>query len=396
MNTVATFIPHNGGELVEPTTRKEIQLDINFGGNFAKEDKATTDEEAIQCYMAIRCTSPATKAAFLSDLRKLYWFIDHHCVEKREIKSFKYVSCQRMQIWLQNPLPSDCGSKAIVTLEDGRPNLMWRPLVKGLSANSANSTRSNLMAFWAWLVNTEYLIANPWKAIKPIIDKTKALRKRELPLEVVHVIKNYLNQMPEAKTAQLARSNALNRWLFWLFIMTGSRVTAMTNAKMSDIKNNKGGKVLSLLVKGGKYQYVQWPDVLDKEIKRFHAAYGLADSQDNHIIISAKSSKDQLKMTRNGMNRRIKKLFNEVANWHESQPEYDESDAYILDILCVATCHFIRHGMVSTMVNHTDGDIKTAQTQAGHSSSQTTEGYHKGDQEALTETLKQLEKVING
>lgn len=386
MNDLITLMGHSGDMLSEV----QSHLPEHWQRQLENSDGFTNDQEALQFYLATRCQSVNTRSGVLRDLRKLTWFIENHA--GKDINFFSEVGIKTaasFQHWLMNPLPEDIGPIRPANSEE------WRPMNKAASEASCNAVRSNLMAFWDFMINTQYLISNPWRALKPRTIKKKP--KRHLPVEAFQIALSYLeHKTSETKGEQSLRSLAMKRWLILLYAMTGSRLEACTNATLDDIQLGPDGPELHLFVKGGKYHNVVWTESMQAELERYRAEYGMSSpastNQPRHLILSTRRGMDGYQgVSPKAVRDHIKNTFTAAADWYSAK---DGASTWLADTMRNTTTHWLRHGMISAMINELGGDIHSAQDQAGHRSISTTEIYREGDSDKRRNDLDRLSDIL--
>ncbi len=363
---------------------------------------ARDDNEAVAAYLDNRCRKPATRKAVLRDLRKLGFFMSWRGIER--LSDFSIERCGQFQQWLLNPPsthclqpPEDLQDEQPVQkirfqpfiLKSGHLNPDWRPFVGPLSPQATDQTIGKIKALFGWLTDLLYLPGNPWRGL----DSAAAFRTidqqtRELPIRCIQVILQYLKEAEQnAGDPKSKKRLAHQRWIFLLYLFTGSRATACTRATIEDIQfDRKGVLQLTLKVKGkgDATHRVPWIDALQYEHRRYQSAMGLRPGTTNHLILSLRDPMKDQPVSYNSIQYNIKQLFRNAAGWAEFNTDLE---SWEIDLLLDASAHWIRHGAATLLDEH-------AQHQLGHTSAAMTARYQHEDLNERVNALNSLSTAV--
>lgn len=234
-----------------------------------------------------------------------------------------------------------------------------------------------------------YLPGNPWRGLDSAAAfRTKDQQNRELPIRCIDVVMQYLNHAQENGTDRKAhRLNAHQRWIFLLYLFTGSRATACTLATTDDIQfDRKGVLQLTLKVKGkgDATHAVPWIEPLQDEHRRYQLALGLRPGSTRHLILSLREPKKDHPVSYNSIQHNIKQLFRSSAEWAEDNTDLE---SWEIDLLSEASAHWIRHGTATLLDGH-------AQHQLGHTSPVVTSRYQHEDLSERVSALNSLSSSV--
>ena len=343
---------------------------------------ATTDMAAYQVYLSARCQKQTTFENMERDMRKLLVFMKIHSFSKFDEISIEFA--QAFKNWLANPGEEFIlgkGKKSQGFEIDSKLNPNWLPFRKPLSAQAIERTISNLKALWSWLIDTEYLIRNPWRPLKVDSQAGKSnLNTRYVPDLAIELIKRYLDEN-QPKNRQKQQRLAQQRWLFYLLLFTGSRISAVLNANIDDIQIKNGKHYLKLSVKGSgeRTHFVPWITQANQELARYRDSLGLIDDV-NVLLVDRIKNRTQACVSRNLYWRQIKDLFRDTAIYFENDIQKNiELQAVFKQI----SPHWIRHYVASNLGEH-------AKELLGHSTQRQTQAYQHAHYEHLAGAISKI------
>ncbi|MCJ8311720.1 MAG: BrnA antitoxin family protein [Saccharospirillaceae bacterium] len=362
---------------------------------------ANNDIEAIEKYLTTKCKKETTLNTVMGVLRKLQFFMNYTGIKK--LSDFKVEQCEEFQKWLSHPpvehvlqIDQSKASRDAKTakiekhvLDNGQLNPKWRPFACELKPQTVAWNIKPINALWSWLVNVNYLSANPWCVIDTANYDLEAKKQvRDLPTKLIQLTNQYLDEV-QFESIKQQKTLIQKRWLFKLFLLTGSRLSACANAKTSDIKQNyRGDWELTLIVKGKgiRTHCIAWTDSLKLELERYREALGLKMLDDsktgpNHLILSLRDPNKDMKVSRTLIWRNIKDLFSDVADYYE---QLQMIKSYEADNLRDASPHWIRHSVASILGSH-------AKEQLGHLSDKQTSEYQHQQYLEQVQALEQLD-----
>jgi len=343
---------------------------------------ATNDMDAYKVYLSARCQKRTTLDNMERDMRKLLVFMKLHQFTKFDEVSLEFA--QAFKNWLANPGPEFIlpkGKKSQAFEIDSKLNPHWLPFRKPLSAQAIERAISNLKALWSWLIDTEYLTRNPWRPLKVDSQAGQSnLSTRHIPDYVIELIKRYLEDV-EPKTKQKTQRLAQQRWLFYLLLFTGSRISAVLNANIDDIQTQNGKTYLKLSVKGSgeRIHFVPWIDLAHQELQRYRESLSLIDGVNNLLVDRIKNRSEQ-GVSRNLYWRQIKDLFSDTKQYFDNEIEQHPELRAVFDQI---SPHWIRHFVASNL-----GD--QAKELLGHSTIRQTQAYQHEEYENLAGAIAKL------
>ena len=390
--------------ITSPVTSSLVN-EIDLKESFVKQNSilinAQNDIEAIERYLQTKCKKETTLNTVMGVLRKLQFFMNYTGIQT--LSEFKVEQCEAFQNWLKQPpaehvlqLDHTKASRNAKTakvekhvLDNGQLNPKWRPFACQLKPQTVAWNLKPMNALWAWLVNVNYLTANPWSVIDTAnYDLEGKKQIRDLPTKLIQLTNQYLDDV-QFENIKQQKTLIQKRWLFKLFLLTGSRLSACANAKTADIAQNyRGDWEITLVVKGKglRTHCIAWTQSLEQELQRYRDALGLnvvdaSQSGPKHLILSLRDPNKDMKVSRTLIWRNIKDLFSDVADYYE---QLNMIESYEADNLRDASPHWIRHSVASILGSH-------AKEQLGHLSEKQTSQYQHQLYLEQVQALKKLE-----
>ncbi|MCJ8314665.1 MAG: tyrosine-type recombinase/integrase [Saccharospirillaceae bacterium] len=343
---------------------------------------ATNDMDAYKVYLSARCQKQTTFRNMERDMRKLLVFMKLNDFTKFDEISLEFA--QAFKNWLANPGEEfilSRGKKSQAFEIDSKLNPNWLPFRKPLSAQAIERTISNLKALWSWLIDTEYLNRNPWRPLKVDSQAGQSnLSARHIPNHAIELIKRFLETYrPDSKQKTLRL--AQQRWLFYLLLFTGSRISAVLNANIDDIQTKNGKTYLKLSVKGSgeKTHFVPWIPQANHELLRYRESLSLIEGANVLLVDRIKNRSEQF-VSRNLYWRQIKDLFSDTKHFYENEVG---QDAELKEVFDQISPHWIRHFVASNLGEH-------AKELLGHSTKRQTQAYQHKEYESLAQAIAKL------
>ncbi|MFN7094150.1 MAG: tyrosine-type recombinase/integrase, partial [Burkholderiales bacterium] len=181
---------------------------------------------------------------------------------------------QDYQIFLQSPTPAEfwCGPSKPRNHED------WRPFVKGLSPSSIRLNLQILTTMYEYLLQSGYLIKNPFRLVKRKSARLTINRgiERYLTHKEWDYVLDYINKMPQHNLA-LKQSYERTKWIFTLLYLSGCRRNEIVQAKMSDFFQKHGQWWLRVIGKGNKYGEIPVTNDLLAALIAYRRSLNLSD-----------------------------------------------------------------------------------------------------------------------
>lgn len=376
-----------------------------FKQTISKKDMAIsekTDDEIIDLFYSEYENEPNTLKAFKREIRRfMYWL--HVQDESLKLKDVNFVVVKAYQDLLSY-IPDEAISTKVVkyhsnTHENGI-NPEWRPFKqKSLSNRSIRAAMNLLSSFGNWLVNKEYLPANPFQSVrKPKGDKQSAQQRLENEVDAskhfttdqMNLILSVINQkISDADAA--GDDRALLRWRRFKFIFTFMRRTGLRREEMVAIqwKNIKteerdDGAEMQLIKGLGKgTKTFEIPLAYDafEELENYQADLIKQNSGDRNFVISdtiLKGYSGKKSIDVKTLHVHFKGALSQIAdyleeNWNEtiSLLPFKLNKVVFLSSLRAASLHYMRHSAITENGKYFK-DIKQLQEFARHSNIQIT------------------------
>lgn len=339
----------------------------------ARNDHAAILEWLASKQPAADGSQSSTQRAYRKEAeRLLLWAI---LVRNKPLSSLNVEDAQAFTKFLAKPPASWCSRT-----HHQRWSPDWRPLEKGLSAVARRQAIIVLRALFAWLMQQNYLVGNPFGGVPmpPQVERELG-SSRTLTFEQWDFINAQLAKEPNTEVAR-RRARAI-RWLY----ATGMRLAEITDARCSHLKivryKNHAGKMavgwlLKVVGKGQKRREVPVPASLIEELGDELEEAGKPrdvfheDNADTAILAKFAGSATQDAWSPSGLYKSVRKFMKKCA------VQMDTSDA---NQVLKATTHWMRHTHASHALNGREGHnpvpLAIVQNNLGHSSIATTSEY---------------------
>lgn len=344
---------------------------------------ARTDTELARAFLARAMLAPATLKSTKTELCRFLWW----CRDKGLLLAdLRIEDMAQYRDFLRDPLPREKWvSASAYGPDDARhdPNCgtrwprsdpRWRPFSGPLSEQSARQAFRVARALTRFAADTGYVAGrlDPGATVKNFrADRQAAVERFLGPAAIAHV-DAAIAALPR-DTEGRRRAAARDAFLFVAFVTTGARLSEIARAAMGDFRQDGDGRWwLEVTGKGAKTRRLPvCPELLDS-YRAYRVAFALPPAthkrDDTPLVLSVRRRAPagvEAEATANA----VTGLFGKAAALAEMAGDLDARG----DLLA-ATAHWLRHEMLTALVNHT-GDLKLGQAHAGHESVATTGGY---------------------
>lgn len=352
--------------------------------------RAQTDQDAAEVWLSLYADhSPNTIRNYSREVERLFLWLRWR---GQSLRDFMLEDVQEYLRFIKDPEPRALWCVAVdpdhansVRLPprlgaDGRRHPDWRPFVTGLSQSSAALARRCLHKFFEFLVVTQFLPANPLRAL-PNARKVKQQINtitRYLDPETWAHLWHFLDQLPQETPVQTAQAERARFLLSWYYLL-GLRISEMSAARGFHLVRFEGGPCLRVVGKRQKERMLPLNDDALAALHRYRQSLGKPPSPnpdlDEPLVFDVYGKRS---MGVKALHQVVTSLFAAAAVGAESQTRR---------VLEVASTHWIRHTAATEMANSMP--LQTAQNALGHDSLATTSLYvhtsHKQLRTAMAE-----------
>lgn len=344
---------------------------------------AGSDTEAVSSWLeAMSFKSANTRTAYARDVHRLMLWARE---QGKTLSGLTVSDAAAHARFLSNP-PAHWMS----ALPTRRDTLDWKPMRGPLSASSAARALTAIGHLFSFLVDTGYLVANPFSHIRkvrpkgPLIDTRRSLTSRE-----VHHLVSVIQALPEDATKRRLVA------LLMLLESTGLRIGEVgrtwgdlvsTQGAQLDEEADSQTRCLRVVGKGERERFIPLRqaviDALEahRRDRRALVQAGLIPDlpQIDEPLISVLERPVQSALasasgalSTAGLHRVIKAVFKQTA---DASSETDMRETFEH-----ATCHWLRHTFAHTVLKASGKDLPVTQQLLGHGSISTTGIYIKAD-----------------
>jgi integrase/recombinase XerD len=225
----------------------------------------------------------------------------------------------------------------------------------GMTARSANVRLSACSSFYRRLVLTRRVEFNPFAAVVSTSIGTDRLRTPALSQAQVKKV---------MRTAQKAKRHPADLAVLELLFTTAARASEIANANLGDVQADDVGLGLRVVRKGRKEQLLPLTGVAHRAITEANKTRPDLGDKSRPLLLAPRGGRYS--------RHTISRLVNRYAKLAGLPPELVE----------LVTAHTTRRTAITAYVDG-GGDLRTAQTLAGHSDPRTTEGYIRAKNDRL-------------
>ncbi len=372
--------------LIKPLEQLELGSDLD-GSNGALRPvdaseqmiKATTDLEAIDCWLAEYAASPNSLRAYRKEAERLVLWSIAEC--KKPLSSLLREDLRAYLAFIENPQPASCW----VGPQRKRDHHEWRPFHKRLSEASIQRSIAALKSLFGYLHQSSYIVCNPFVLtripVSHVCDDNRVYSFFEK--EAWQKIVAYADALPALTSRQLAVKERII-YLLQLFYYSAARISEIVLAKMHDLKQIRGKWWLTILTKGRRKETIPVMPELMRCVRRYRAFRGLSDiPQKNEKTPMVMSLNSTLPLSTGMVYKVLCTFFRRMAK------DVQTSDPELSSVLAIATPHWIRHTAITHLTDQAL-DNRYIQRFARHKSANTTARYQHIEENRWHDALTAL------
>lgn len=340
-----------------------------------------SDAEALAAWVNDSCESKATKAAYEREGRRfLFWLRMERqgkhlsAVDRSDVEAYKTFLAYIPERWIGRAKRVPVGSEH------------WSPFMGQLSASSQRQAQIILNAWYSWLVDAEYVRANPWslkrkkrgqsrdEAIKAL--DTKAMS--DVALDAVISFLRRLDPSPDQARALFAVQ---------FLVHTGLRSAELVQARMLHLSHEPEGLLLRVTGKGQKERAVVLSKLAGEALDEYLQFRGLGGIED------APSEAPLFALISDPMEpASYQALYKTLKQWLPRAIEISPLTQAEKSKLQGVSAHWLRHTF-GTRAVAAGVPIDVVQQQLGHASIQTTMNIYS--RAPLARRAEELQKAFN-
>ncbi|MCW4151876.1 site-specific integrase [Halomonas sp. 18H] len=234
--------------------------------------QASSDAEAVACWLAEYRASPNTRRAYRREAERLLLWLNE---AGRSLQDLQRRDLDDFEAFLADPRPREHW----VGPTRPRHDPAWRPFRGPLSPSSRRQSLVILQGLFAWLVEAGWLEHNPFRLMR---DKRRRLDNRQTSVErylerpLWQWLWQWLNRPPAEPASPRQRFEwQRQRVLFGFAYLLAPRIGEMAAARMNDFKRREGRWWWQVTGKGGKLASIPVPPDMMKLLGEWRACLGL-------------------------------------------------------------------------------------------------------------------------
>lgn len=379
-------------EITVPTA-----LDGHNGANRADPERlqilATTDADAIRCFLSEYDRSPGTHRIYQRECERLLLWSLVDC--GKPMSSLNRQDFEGYLNFLADPQPSAlwCGAKVSRTSEK------WRPFVGPLSESAVLTAMAAVNSLMTYLVDAGYLMGNPLGLIRQRRRKmsgevTGPLRAVAQTEEMEKVERFLDQQMWDAVTAAIEAmprdaergrdEYERARFIAAILYMLAPRAGELESHRMNSFREERGLWWWHVVGKGGKKAKVPVADDMLQALIRYRKYLGLTAvprrDDNTPLLVSVKNGSP---ITARRLNQILKQIFSAAAELLPPEAEHKKEK------LRAASAHWGRHTGITAKLDSGINE-RFVQKDARHTDARTTQRYiHEEEERWHDEAQKQ-------
>lgn len=364
-----------------------------------------TDEEAVIRWLRTKSAgdgrlADSTLAQYVVEARRLFWYA--RWVD-RPISEWTLDDAGNYLAFLRAP-----DERAICLARVQRDDPAWTPFRKALSADSARQSQVIAGSIFKWLVDMQYLRANPFSGFGLTGKRSRAAKKQSRFVErsALDLARSAIENRDCSSDRQRAKK-ARDLFVLDLFAKVGLRTSEATGATMGAVRyaqfttaeqardpdGPSGVWVIDVTsAKGGFPRTVSFAAVMG-QLQAYRVAYGLPPlplaGETTPLILGARRRTPAFNVDlpewrlrhlredlgqfdgvtdRSSVYRLVKDIFREALDY------WDARDLIDADSLRKASTHWLRHTFAKSLVD-AGGGVVTVSRNLGHADMNTTLTY---------------------
>jgi site-specific recombinase XerD len=340
-----------------------------------KSISASTDIDAIKTWLMEFANSPNTFISYRQTAERfLLWLMQNNI----NLTQVSRENIHNYQQFLASPIPAKfwCGPSRPRTHEE------WKPFVKGLANSSIKLNLQILTTMYEYLIQSGYLVTNPFKLIKRKSARLTTVRgvERFLTHKEWQYVLNHIENMPD-NTAKKQRNSSRIKWIFSLLYLSGCRRSEIINARMSDFIKRNDHWWLRVIGKGNKYGEIPVTSDLLDSLVEYRKSINLPSYpklSENHIpiVCSIQTKTDKYTPITDSM---LYKIIKQTCRYIAAELEMrDPAAAFVIEQV---STHWLRHTSATHQVD-AGIDIRVVKDNLRHSLLETTMKYQHTESDA--------------
>jgi integrase len=330
-------------------------------GGVGKEDAlldARTDAEAVQAWIAARCSTPATVRSYSREAQRLMlWLVRER--GGRRFAQMRVEDCLAYQAFLQHVPPS------WISRDRAAPGqLGWAPFRGPLSVASQVQATRILGGLFAWLAAAKYLAGNPWL----LVNTDTGAKDQVTQVLETHAISEGAMAHIHGFLAQQVPSASCQRMQFIVSFVAavGLRSAELLDARLGAFAWQPEGWTMRVTGKGAKTRTVFVPRPAMEALQIYLAQRGMGGLE------SAPPDAPLLASTLDAMAPiGYQALYLSVRRWFAKAVSASPLSSRERAELVGASTHWLRHTFGTTAVAR-EVPYDVIQQQMGHASVNTT------------------------
>ncbi|MEM5300196.1 phage integrase family protein [Burkholderia sp. JPY481] len=332
---------------------------------------AITDREAIEDWLALHETDATSRAYRREAERLLLWA---NLERKRALSSLNTEDAIAYRTFLHRPEPRE----RWVGPRRSRDSEGWRPFFRRLRPSSVAYALSVLSAMFRWLVEQQYVVANPFAGLAARSNRsTAAPRMRALGDEEWRFARRVASELSTAHGWSLEATQRLC-FILDFELATGLRAAELVEAKTGDIYFGDAADVwLRLRGKGRRAATVALPPLAMHAVQTFLSQRGLpADPRRcNRDVPLVPALSTDLRVSVSGTRLRVvlKRFFRLVAE------QVRATDSVAAHRFEQASPHWLRHTHATCALAR-GVELRSVRDNLRHASIATTSRYVHGNE----------------
>ena len=348
------------GDGAGPANRS-VQVWTAQVGGVCKEDAlldARTDAEAVQAWIAARCSTPATVRSYSREAQRLMlWLVRER--GGRRFAQMRVEDCLAYQAFLQHVPPSWISRDRAAPGQVG-----WAPFRGPLSVASQVQATRILGGLFAWLAAAKYLAGNPWLLVNTDTGSkdqvTQVLETHAISEGAMAHIHGFLaQQVPSASCQRM-------QFIVSFVAAVGLRSAELLDARLGAFAWQPEGWTMRVTGKGAKTRTVFVPRPAMEALQTYLAQRGLGGLE------SAPPDAPLLASTLDAMAPiGYQALYLSVRRWFAKAVSASPLSSRERAELVGASTHWLRHTFGTTAVAR-EVPYDVIQQQMGHASVNTT------------------------
>lgn len=368
------------------------------------------DISAVFAWIRNRAASDATKRVFLSEVRRLYYWLVHRALKAKEkgerVKALSDLGLEDFEAYrefLRSPPKSWIGRKVpYINSETGLLNPKWHPFEKPLTESHVAHVFAVLKSLFGFLTDMGYLDGNPLKGMRSTTRTQMGddrARKRKITERALDE-EQWSWVLAATESLATTRGNAeyeRARFVVRLFYHLGARITEVHRHRMQHFVYDGRHCKWGVVGKGGKYREIMVNSELLDALRRYREHLNTINSalelsplptaaEDNPLVFNVYGKKA---LSTRQIFDVIKELFQLAAEQHANV------DAQKASALKKASPHWIRHATASHLALQARSvdELRQVQDHLRHSDLRTTLAYTHVADDAAAAVAERLVKT---